>query len=201
MDFMVPFPQIVNALQQCIYYFDSYDSVREETLEIIHSLEHQQIGTADLLPTMCTCSIILYLTAGLFSPVCCYRLSSHGQLARLSLSEIKCLCLVKNFPRILILYCHWKTCMGKKAPKHTQYWLDLLLYSQAIATRLSNTSAYSKHAYLVSVISLCLFHRIVTLVTRIVFLQISDAVFQWNQSSLSLKGQNLYKKCLTSEYN
>ncbi|XP_059368287.1 protein broad-minded isoform X2 [Carassius carassius] len=37
---------IVNALQQCIYYFDSCDSVREETLEIIHSLEHQQIGPA-----------------------------------------------------------------------------------------------------------------------------------------------------------
>ncbi|XP_016144851.1 protein broad-minded-like, partial [Sinocyclocheilus grahami] len=37
---------IVNALQQCIYYFDSWDSVKEETLEIIHSLEHQQIGPA-----------------------------------------------------------------------------------------------------------------------------------------------------------
>ncbi|KTG32354.1 hypothetical protein cypCar_00003918 [Cyprinus carpio] len=37
---------IVNALQQCIYYFDSCDSVREEPLEIIHSLEHQQIGPA-----------------------------------------------------------------------------------------------------------------------------------------------------------
>ncbi|XP_051731318.1 protein broad-minded isoform X1 [Ctenopharyngodon idella] len=37
---------IVNALQQCIYYFDSCDSVREETLEIIHSMEHQQIGPA-----------------------------------------------------------------------------------------------------------------------------------------------------------
>lgn len=68
MDFMDPFPQIVNALQQCIYYFDSCDSVREETLEIIHSLEHQQIGTADLLPTMCTCSITLYLSAAYVFP-------------------------------------------------------------------------------------------------------------------------------------
>ncbi|XP_051511088.1 protein broad-minded isoform X2 [Myxocyprinus asiaticus] len=35
---------IVNALQQCIYYFDSCDSIREGPLEIIHSLAHQQIG-------------------------------------------------------------------------------------------------------------------------------------------------------------
>ncbi|KAI7800130.1 putative protein broad-minded, partial [Triplophysa rosa] len=37
---------IVNALQQCIYYHDSCDSVRDEILEISHGLEHQQIGTA-----------------------------------------------------------------------------------------------------------------------------------------------------------
>ncbi|KAA0708365.1 Protein broad-minded TBC1 domain family member 32 [Triplophysa tibetana] len=37
---------IVNALQQCIYYHDSCDSVRDDTLEISHGLEHQQIGTA-----------------------------------------------------------------------------------------------------------------------------------------------------------
>lgn len=52
MDFLNSFFQIVNALQQCIYYFDSCDAVREETLEIIHSLEHQQIGTAELLPNV-----------------------------------------------------------------------------------------------------------------------------------------------------
>lgn len=119
---MDSFPQIVNALQQCIYYFDSCDSVREETLEIIHSLEHQQIGTLNFCP-QCARTIILYLTSWLmFSPVCCYKLSSHGQLARLSLPEIiprVCGLTVKNFPRILVLYCSWKSCVEKKTAKHT----------------------------------------------------------------------------------
>ncbi|TRY89906.1 hypothetical protein DNTS_034232 [Danionella cerebrum] len=35
---------IVNALQQCIYYFDSCISKREETMDVIHGLEHQQTG-------------------------------------------------------------------------------------------------------------------------------------------------------------
>lgn len=133
--------QIVNALQQCIYYFDSCDSVREETLEIIHSLEHQQIGTAELLSTMFTCSIILYLTTWLmFSPVCCYRLSSHGQLARLSLPEIiprVCGLTVKNVPRIWVLYCSWKIHMKKQNTQtYTQYWLIAL-----------SSAVYTSHSY------------------------------------------------------
>ncbi|XP_024233759.1 protein broad-minded isoform X1 [Oncorhynchus tshawytscha] len=37
---------IVAALQQCIHYHDSCDPVRDETAEVIHSMEHQHIGTA-----------------------------------------------------------------------------------------------------------------------------------------------------------
>ncbi|XP_022517701.2 protein broad-minded [Astyanax mexicanus] len=37
---------IVMAVQQCIYYFESYDPVREETLEITHAMEHQQIDSS-----------------------------------------------------------------------------------------------------------------------------------------------------------
>lgn len=36
--------QIVTALQQCIYYLESCDAVRDGTLEITHAMEHQQIG-------------------------------------------------------------------------------------------------------------------------------------------------------------
>ncbi|XP_017312018.2 protein broad-minded isoform X2 [Ictalurus punctatus] len=39
-------PVIVTALQQCIYYLESCDAVREGTLEITHAMEHQQIGSA-----------------------------------------------------------------------------------------------------------------------------------------------------------
>ncbi|KAK2864292.1 hypothetical protein Q7C36_003446 [Tachysurus vachellii] len=37
---------IVTALQQCIYYLESCDAVREGTLEITHAMEHQRIGSA-----------------------------------------------------------------------------------------------------------------------------------------------------------
>lgn len=36
--------QIVAALQQCIHYYDSCEPVRDETAEVIHSMEHQHIG-------------------------------------------------------------------------------------------------------------------------------------------------------------
>ncbi|KAG7316381.1 hypothetical protein KOW79_019922 [Hemibagrus wyckioides] len=39
-------PVIVTALQQCIYYLESCDAIREGTLEITHAMEHQRIGSA-----------------------------------------------------------------------------------------------------------------------------------------------------------
>lgn len=57
------FLQIVTALQQCIYYLESCDAIRERTLEITHAMEHQQIGMCmDSRKKITTCMVYISYT-------------------------------------------------------------------------------------------------------------------------------------------